>query len=144
MLRGIAFKNIWHDDDMFELEVTSSDGTSNFVSKVYVDYQAYDQLIAGIDQFKNHIYGGIYDIELGSFGPEYASGAFFARLHFQERGKIYVSIHAQSEYFDFGKKNIASEAMLYFVTEPALLDEFIQQLKQLNAGQTNEAGLRIA
>jgi len=144
MHQGITFKNIWHDDDMYEFQVISSDGVSTFVNEIYVGYGTYDELIDGLNRFKDQIYGGIYDIELGSFGPEYARGALVARLHFQERGLIYVSMQAQSEFVDFGKKNIASEAKLFFKTEPALLDNFIQQLKNLKAGTTNEACLQIA
>ena len=129
---------------MYEFQITSSDGTSTFINEVYVGYGIYDEMLADIDRFKSHIYGGIYDIEFGAFGPEYASGAFMARLSFQERGKIYVSIHAQLEFRDFGKKNIAGEAKLFFTTEPALLDNFIQQLKQLKSGQIDEANLQIA
>jgi hypothetical protein len=144
MHQGITLKNIWHDDDMYEFQVISSDGVSIFVNEIYVGYGTYDELIEDLDRFKSQIYGGIYDIELGSFGPEYASGAFTARLHFQDRGLIYVSIQAQSEFVDFGKKNVASEARLFFKTEPALLDNFIHQLKQLKSGTTNEASLQIA
>ena len=144
MKPGIIFKNIWHDDDMYEFQISSSDGISTFVNEVYVGYDTYDELITDIESFKDQIYGGIYDIEFGSFGSEYASGAFNARLHFQDRGKIHVSISAQSEFEDFGKKNIASEVKLYFVTEPALLDNFISGLKQLKSDQTKEVILEIA
>ncbi len=144
MPQGIVFQNIGQHDDMYEFKVTSSDGVSTFINAIYVGYSTYDDLIAGLDRFKHQIYGGIFDIEIGSFGPEYASGAFTARLHFQERGIIYVSIQAQSDFVDFGKKNIASEAKLFFKTEPALLDNFIQQLKQLKSNTTNEASLQIA
>lgn len=129
---------------MYEFRVISSDGVSIFVNEIYVGYGAYDELISGLDRFKDQIYGGIYDIELGSFGPEYASGALTARLHFQDRGLIYVSVQAQTEFVNFGKKNVASEIKLFFKTEPALLDNFIHQLKNLKAGTTNEAGLQIA
>jgi hypothetical protein len=144
MKPGITFKNIWHDEDMYEFSISSSDGESVFVHKVYVGYETFDEVIAGLDRFKSQIYGGIYDIEFGSFGPEYASGAFSARLHFQERGKIYVSIIAQSDFEEFGKKNVANEAKLYLVTEPALLDNFIQSLKQLKSSQCDEVHLESA
>ncbi|ESK54087.1 MAG: hypothetical protein I8H98_04875 [Moraxellaceae bacterium] len=143
MIQGITFKIIWRDDDMYEFQITSSDGISTFINKVYVGYDNYNKMVSEIYQFKNHIYGGIYDIQFGEFGPEYASGAFVARLHFQELGKIYVSIHAQSEFIDFGKKNIASEVKLFFTTEPVLLDNFIEQLKLLKSELVNEASLEI-
>jgi len=144
MKSGIIFKNIWHDDDMYEFKISSSDGSSIFVNEVYVGYETYDELISDLERFKEQIYGGIYDIEFGSFGPEYASGAFHARLQFQDRGKIHVSVSAQSDFEDFGKKNVASEVKLYFITEPALLDNFIQGLKQLKSGQNEEVTLEIA
>lgn len=78
------------------------------------------------------------------FGPEYANGAFVARLHFQDRGKIHVSINAQSEFEDFGIKRVASEAQLYFITETALLDNFITELKSLNNGNRTMASLKCA
>jgi hypothetical protein len=144
MKTGITFENIWHDEDMYEFRISSSDGASLFVHEVYVGYGTFDETIAALDIFKDQVYGGIYDIEFGSFGPEYGSGAFHARFQFQEKGKIYITIKAQSEYEDFGKKNIASEATLYFVAEPAQLDNFITSLKSLNNGNTDSAHLESA
>jgi len=144
MEAGINIEKIWQDDDMYEFRISSSDGSSVFVQEVYVGYGNFDKLIEDLDVFKNHIYGGLYDIEFGSFGPEYASGAFHARMHFQERGKIYVSIKAQSEYKEFGIKKVASEASLYFITEPSLLDSFITNLKSLNNGNTATVCLQSA
>ena len=140
---GIKIKNIWHDNQMFKFLISSSNGVSIFVNEVYVDYGKYDQIICDLDRFKSKVYGGIYDINFGCFGSEYASGAFSARLHFHDRGKINVSIHSQSEFRDFGIKNVASESKLYFVTEPSLLDNFIQELKNLKAGQSDQAILEI-
>lgn len=142
MESGITIENIWHDEDMYELKISSSDGGSIFVFKIYVDYDTFDKTISELDSFKTQIYGGIYDIEFGSFGPEYAGGAFLARLHFQDRGKIHVSIRAQSEFGYFGMKTIASEAKLYFITVPVLLDNFITELKSLNNGNRTKASLR--
>ena len=88
MKPGIIIENIWHDEDMYEFKISSSDGTSLFVHKVYVGYATVDETIAALDAFKNQVYGGIYDIEFGAFGPEYASGAFHARLHFQQKGNL--------------------------------------------------------
>lgn len=141
MKSGIIFENIWHDEDMYEFRVSSSDGLSVFVNDIYVGYEIFDKTIAGLDIFKNHVFGGVYNIEFGGFGPEYANGALQARLHFQENGKIVITVKAQSEYKNFGKKNVASEATLYFVSEPAQLDNFIISLKSLNNGNTHIAQL---
>ena len=131
MKPSICFKNIWFDDDMVELSIIANDGNSKFENKVYVGYQQLKDTSQSLNTFKRQVCGGILNLEFGAFGPEYASGAFYAHLHFQERGKIYISVKMQSEFFDFGKKNIASEASLYLISEPALLDNFINKFKSL-------------
>jgi hypothetical protein len=135
MSPGIYFKKIWFDDDMVELKIDSCDGESIFSNKVYVGHHDLDNLIAGLSTFKDQVYGGLYDIQLGGFGPEYANGAFQARLHFHNRGKIHITVNAQSEFEEFGIKKVASEATLYLISEPALLDNFIAELKGLRAGR---------
>ena len=142
MLPSIQFQQIWSDNDLLEFEITVSDGNSFFRNKVYVGHGFAKELIEGLDQFKGQVHGGIYDLRLGEFGPEYASGAFHARLHFQERGKILVTANAQSDFVDLGRKNVASEATLYLISEPALLDNFIAELKSVSNGIGTSATLQ--
>ena len=144
MKPGIRFKKIWFDNELVELRIESFDGDSFFTTKVYVGHKDFEALIDGLNRFKDHVYGGIFDIKLGGFGPEYANGAFDARLHFQNRGKIHVTIKSQSDYKEFGIKTVASEATLYLVSEPALLDNFIGELRKLQAAVTDEASLEAA
>lgn len=132
MKPGLYLENIWFDSAVIELRITVDNGESKFINRVYVSYKALEGLVNELNVFKTHIYGGLYDIEFGKFGPEYANGAFFERLHFHERGKIYISIRMQSEFYDFGKKNITNEAYLYLISEPVLLDNFISQLRSIH------------
>jgi hypothetical protein len=141
--QGITFKNVWHDNEMYLFHVFSSDGVSTFVNDIFVGYSTFNELIECLDKFKDGFYGGIYDIELGKFGSEYARGALTARLHFQDHDMIYVSIQVQSEFMDFGRKNVANEAKLFFKTNLAFLNDFIHQLKTLKSGTTDEASLQI-
>ena len=141
MKPGIHFKKIWFDSDVVELRIESFDGDSFFTTKVFVGHQDFDALIDGLNTFKDQVYGGIFDMKLGRLGPEYANGAFDARLHFQNRGKIHITIKSQSDHKEFGIKNVASEATLYLISEPALLDNFIGELRNLQATVTDEAAL---
>ena len=125
---------------MVELSIEACDGTSTFSNKVYVGHQNLRDVIASLSKVKEQICGGLYELRLGEFGPEYASGAFHARLHFH-RGKILISVHLQSEYSDFGRKNVASEANLYVISEPSLLDSFIQSLRAISEGHREDAEL---
>jgi hypothetical protein len=138
----IKLTKIWADEDMVELHIEVSDGESKFGNKVYVGHHELNEAVAGLDRFKDQVYGGIYDMRFGEFGPEFASGAFHARLHFQDRGKLFITIAAESDYFDFGKKRVASESTLYLTAEPAQLDDFIRELKAVSDGDSDNARLR--
>jgi hypothetical protein len=141
MKPSISFAKIWFDDDLVELKIQVSNGHSVFVNEVYVGHQQLADTVVDLDRFKNHVHGGIFDMAFGAFGPEYAHGAFHARLHFQQRGILFVTAKSQSDFVDFGKKNVASEATLYLRSEPALLDNFIDELRQMSGGKRGEAQL---
>lgn len=140
----ISLVKIWSDEDMIELSIEVADGTSKFCNKVYVGHRHLKETVTGLKQFKDQIYGGIYDLRFGEFGPEYASGAFHARLHFQDRGKVYVTVSAQSEFFDFGKKNVACECALYLTAEPSQLDDFIRAMHAISDGRSDDAKLNAS
>ncbi len=141
MKPAIHFKKIWFDDDVVELRIDVSDGDSQFSNTVYAGHQALEEVVKSLDTFRNHIHGGICDIKFGEFGPEYAKGGFQARLHFQPSGKLNISTYQQSDYKEFSKNNVASEARLYLITEPALLDSFISQMRSISARNRDEANL---
>lgn len=132
---------VWFDNDMIELKIDVSDGTSIFSNKVYVGHPTMDDMIADLDVFRLQVHGGLLDIRLGEFGPEYASGAFHARLHFPRPGNLYVTCKMESDFEEFSIKKVASEATLYLKTEPVLLDNFISELKALNAKRRDDANL---
>ena len=138
---GIHLRRIWFDNDVIQLRIESCDGKSLFSNEVYADHDL-NGVVEGLSTFKHQVQGGIYDVALGSFGPEYAGGAFHARLHFQPRGKILVTVRGQSDFEEFGIKTVATEATLYLRTEPALLDNFVAELDALRSGKREDAHLK--
>jgi len=143
MKPGIQITKVWFDQDVIELKIDVSDGTCFFSNKVYVAYPTLEDVIANLGTFRNQIHGGLLDIRLGSFGPEYASGAFHARLHFARPGKLYITCKMESEFQEFSVNKVASEATLYLRTEPVLLDNFIGELRLLNAKKRDDAKLEV-
>lgn len=141
MKPGISITNIWSDDDMVELRIESSDGESVFINTAYAGWNELKEMVEGLRVFRSHIHGGIFDIRFGAFGPEYANGAFDARLHFQLPGTLRASLRAQSEFNEFGTKTIASEATLFFNSEPVLLDNFVAELEALSKNKRTDAAL---
>jgi hypothetical protein len=138
---GLQFTKIWFDEDMVELKVDVSDGTSFFSNKVYVGYSLLTNMVSQLDTFKDHVHGGIFDMRFGEFGPEYANGAFHARFHFAKPGKLYITCKQQAEFRDFGRKNVASEAVIFLQTELAPFDNFIREFKSLEEKHREDAHL---
>lgn len=141
MDRGIRIARIWSDDDLVELTIEVADGTSRFVNRVYVGFGHLADTISKLDTFKAHIHGGLFDLRFGEFGCEYANGAFQARFHFSEPGKLYITCQQEAEFGEFGKKTVASCATMYMRSEPALLDRFIEELKRIPTDAQGEAHL---
>ena len=137
----LTLSSVWYDDDLWELRIQVSDGHTRFVTQVYQAHDDRLQWVAQLTIFSRQVYGGLLDLQLGHFGPEYAAGAVHIRFHFLGQQKIHLSIHGQSDFYEFGQKKVASEAMLYFVVEPAQLDRFIAQLQSLKRTAGDEAKL---
>jgi len=141
MKPGIQFTKVWFDDDVIELKVEVSDGISSFSNLVYLGYSSLTEIVRKLGVFRDHIHGGLLDIQFGEFGPEYANGAFHARLHFPRPGRLYITSKQQSEFEDFSVTKVASEATLYLKTEPVLLDNFIDELRGLDGRRREDAHL---
>jgi hypothetical protein len=141
MKPGIQISKVWADDDVVELRVSVSDGTSSFSNKVYVGHAALDDAVSSLHVFKDHVHGGLLDLRFGEFGPEYANGAFHARFHFSVPGRLFVSCKQEAEFVEFAKKEVANQATMYVKSEPALLDRFIAELRAVAAGRSEQAFL---
>jgi hypothetical protein len=138
---GIHVSKVWADDNVVELRVSVSDGTSCFCNQVYVGHAALADAVSSLRVFKDHIHGGLFDLRFGEFGPEYANGAFQARFHFPVPGRLCVSCEQESGFVEFAKKEVASRATIYVKSEPGLLDRFIAELRLVAAGTREEAYL---
>ena len=141
MKSGIHISRVWSDDDVVELRILVSDGVSSFSNQAYVGHAALDDAVSSLHVFKDHVHGGLFDLRFGEFGPEYAGGAFHARFHFPVPGRLYVSCEQESEFTEFAKKEVASRATMYVMSDPALLDRFIAELRAVAAGSSEVAFL---
>jgi hypothetical protein len=129
------------DEDVLQLRCEVSDGASTFVNSAYASLEWYSDAAVALENFGGQIYGGIYDLEAGTPGPEFAEGAFQARFHWYTPSRLYISTRQESDYFDFKGTQVVSAAKLFLRTEPALLDRFITELREAGAGQRQEATL---
>jgi len=141
MTPGIKLTKIWADDDMLELRVQICDGRSVFVNQIYVGHKHLAEAVLGLDRFKDQVHGGLFNLRFGEFGPEYASGALDVRMHFRKQGKVLLRVLAESEFSDFDGREIASDATLHLLSEPALLDNFVGAIRMLSEGSREHAEL---
>ena len=141
MKPGILISKLWFDVDIAELRIRVSDGTSSFSNDVYVAPETLEDAVSSLQVFRNHVHGGLLNLQFGEFGPEFAKGAFHARFHFQLPGLLFVTCKQESEFVEFANKKVASKATLYVKSEPVLLDRFIVEMKELAAKPSAEAEL---
>lgn len=144
MSSHFTIHNIWNDEDLIELSIEVSDGKSIFLNTVYAATDSIQHLARDLAKFREQIDGGLYDVRFGEFGPKYANGAFHARLHFHVPGQLFLSTWQQTDFEEFTKTQVASEAKMYLKAEPISLDNFIAELRSMNAGLNDKATLICA
>jgi len=137
----IAIKRTWLDDDVALLTFEVCDGTSFFSNDAYAGLDWGTKASTALARFGQQIHGGLFNLETGNGGPEYAGGAFHARFHFYKPTMLLISTVQQAEYFRFKDSKVASEARMFLRTEPALLDRFISALPVLDKANDEEAVL---
>lgn len=143
MFAGIKLTQIWADEDVIELEIEVSDGNSLFSTKAYTSHFDVNEIVSQLSKFQEQIHGGIFDLQIGNFGHEYANGALLARLHYFNPSKIYITVNIQSDFRVFKENKVASEAKMYLTVAPIMLDEFINELKALIAGENQSCFLQM-
>lgn len=138
---GIHISNVWSDDDLIELRIVVSDGASSFSNTAYVAHEVLEDAVSSLHHFKDQVHGGLLDLRFGIFGPGYPKGAFHARFHFPAPGRVFISCEQESEFVEFAGQEVANRATLYLMSEPALLDRFIAELRAVSTGASEEACL---
>ena len=143
MTPHIEFKKVWEDNDVYELAMSACDGRSIFCTNLYAGVIELQTISNELRQFSPGIYGGLYDLRIGEFGPEYASGALMVRFAFDQTGsgKIFLTVSVESEWFETPQTKVASNARLYLKSEAILLNQFISEFSQLASGNGKIAQL---
>ena len=126
MEKRITFINIWSDDDIYELKIEVCDGNSTFCNNVYIDHSYLRKIISDLSKLSNN---KKYQINIGTFNPQHAGGAFQATLNIQSPLTMYIATHQQSDYETLFTKEIASEAKIYLISKPEYIQSFLAELK---------------
>jgi len=142
MLPRIKITRTWSDHDVAQLTFEVCDGVSLFTNEVYASPDWGAAAAAALRVFGEQIHGGLFDLEAGNEGPEYASGWFRARLHYYKPNQLLISTIQQGDFFSFKGSRTAPTATMFLKTEPSLLDQFIAALPALDASDGGQAILQ--
>jgi len=141
MTPRIAITRTWSDNHMAQLAFEVRDGTSVFVNEAYVQLDWGVVTASALRAFGQQIYGGLFDLQAGEEGFEYAGGFIRARFHWYKPDQLLISTRQQGDHFPFKGSKAAANASLFLKTEPALLDRFVTELPSLDAQDGGQATL---
>lgn len=141
MLPRIAVTRRWSDNDVAHLEFEVCDGMSVFRTEAYVALDWGASAATALRTFGRQVHGGLFNLEAGAGGPEYASGSFRARFHYYKPNQLLISTSQQGDFFRFKGREVAPESKMFLRTEPNLLDVFIAALSALDASDGGQAVL---
>ena len=81
MAPRIAITRTWSDNDVAQLAFEVCDGTSVFTNEAYVPLDWGVVTASALRAFGQQIHGGMFDLQAGAEGFEYAGGFTQARFH---------------------------------------------------------------
>jgi hypothetical protein len=139
MLPRITITRRWSDNDVAQLTFEVCDGVSVFANEAYASLDWGATAAAALRTLGHQIHGGLFNLEAGEEGPEYASGAFRARFHYYKPNQLLISTIQQGDFFSFKGSQVAPTATMFLRTEPALLDRFVTALPALDASDGAQA-----
>ena len=99
MLPRITITRTWSDNDVAQLTFEVCDGVSVFTNQAYASPDWGAAAAAALRVFGEQIHGGLFDLEGGNEGPEYASGWFRARFHYYKPNQLLISTIQQGDFF---------------------------------------------
>jgi hypothetical protein len=135
----ITISRRWSDEDVAQLAFEVCDGVSAFTNEAYVTLDWGAVAANALRTFARQVHGGLFNLEAGEGGPEYASGAFTARFHYHKPTLLLISTQQQGDFFSFKGSEVAPTAKMFLRTEPALLDRFVASLPALDTSEEGEA-----
>ena len=132
----IRISTDWWDDHVSQIRIEVSDGSARFVNTTYVSPNWLHETAQSLKTFREQAADSMFDWEAGAAGPEFAGGAFVARMHFHESTGPLISTWQESAYFSYNGHTVASEARMFLRSEIVLLDRFISELFAMSLNQS--------
>jgi hypothetical protein len=139
MDRCIQLTHWYHDTDVVELKVSAWNGTFAGSTRLYIgqgDLADTAKLLArfpvGLEDRR--------EVTFGAFGPDSAGGAMNLKLScIDGAGHCHLHLLIEADYD--GRNLLAERVEMHCAFEPAALDQFVDQMRELNSSLTGSAVL---
>jgi hypothetical protein len=140
MNAGLSVSYLWHDSDVLEVQVIAENVDFRGTAAVYVGTGDLHEAAAALSGFpKNQL--DKREITLGAFGKHSAGGAVNLRFHCRDlAGHATCTAMIESAYED---QEAAGSATVCVDFDPASLDDFLLQLKAVEAAHRGSAFMAI-
>lgn len=140
MQPGFQFSLLWYDQDVLGVHVSASNLKFSGTANVY-------EAIGGLAEAADKLEGfprnptDSRELEFGSFGPKTAGSAVSMRFYCKGGAvRTYVEASIESDHRCFPT---AETVHLFAAVEPAAIDIFVSQLRDLKRNRQGVAELKI-
>jgi hypothetical protein len=141
MDRCVQLTHWYHDIDVVELKVSAWNGTFAGSTRLYIgqgDLADTATLLAGFPA----ALGDHREVTFGAFGPNSAGGGMNLKLSCSD-GAGHCHLHLLIEADYHSRDSLAERVEMLCTFEPAALDQFVEQIRELNSSLTGSAVLAL-
>ena len=136
---GFQLEIIYEDVHLLEIRVSAWNGRFGGTADVYIGLDQLKETATKLQRFPLDL-SDVREVAFGAFGPESASGGVSMRFYCADRaGHTYVDIRIESSEDSIGK---VQSVLMTVTIEPAGLDSFVEELRQMVANQARHAHLK--
>ncbi len=141
MDRCVQLTCCYHDADVVELEVSAWNGAFAGLTRLYIGQGVLADTATLLAGFPVGLEDR-RDVAFGAFGPKFASGAM--NLNFScIDGAVHCQLHLIIEADYDRQESLAQRVEMLCAFEPAALDQFVQQMRELNSSLEGSAMLAL-
>jgi hypothetical protein len=144
---GLQLKYLWHDVDVFELEVAASNGEFSGAAKTYISIGGLDEAAEDLKGFPRDL-SDIRELKFGEFGRKSAGGGAHVRFFCKDSAGHAVAeirIESEDESNTGSRWNLPEQTAHFFgEIEASAVDDFVAELRLLEETKSGAASLRFA
>jgi hypothetical protein len=146
MESGIGLKYLWHDIDVYEFEISASNGIFSGSARAYVGMSGLSESAAQLEGFPKDP-SDIRDLQFGEFGEESAGGCIQLRFFCNDlagHSVVEIRIETERDRNLAAKWNRPAESAHFFAEiEASAVDDFVVDLRRMEIDRSGSARLRL-